>query len=111
MKHAIRVLGQSRDNLITGSILGSATEKLLDAVAIRPRFATIFCSAKESRHGSPQTLLIRFERNNHDSASLLVLDTHAADSANGNWRRRIGGGQGAAVSADFAADGLRGAWR
>ncbi|TXT38796.1 MAG: hypothetical protein FD138_253 [Planctomycetota bacterium] len=32
MKHAIRVLGQSRDNLITGNILGGATEKLLDAV-------------------------------------------------------------------------------
>ena len=31
MKHAIRVLGQSRDNLITGNILGGATEKLLDA--------------------------------------------------------------------------------
>ena len=31
MKHAIRVLGQSRDNLINGNILGGATEKLLDA--------------------------------------------------------------------------------
>lgn len=31
MKHAIRVLGHSRDNLITGNILGGATEKLLDA--------------------------------------------------------------------------------
>jgi hypothetical protein len=31
MKHAIRVLGQSRDNLITSNILGGATEKLLDA--------------------------------------------------------------------------------
>jgi polygalacturonase len=31
MKHAIRVLGQSRDNLITGNILGGATDKLLDA--------------------------------------------------------------------------------
>lgn len=31
MKHAIRVLGQSRDNLITGNILGGATEKLIDA--------------------------------------------------------------------------------
>ncbi|GDY10127.1 ATP-binding protein [Planctomycetia bacterium] len=31
MKHAIRVIGQSRDNLITGNILGGATEKLLDA--------------------------------------------------------------------------------
>ena len=30
MKHAIRVLGQSRDNLITGNILGGATDKLLD---------------------------------------------------------------------------------
>ena len=30
MKHAIRVLGQSRDNLITGNILGGATEKLID---------------------------------------------------------------------------------
>lgn len=30
MKHAIRVLGQSRDNLITSNILGGATEKLLD---------------------------------------------------------------------------------
>jgi len=29
MKHAIRVLG--RDSLITGNILGGATEKLLDA--------------------------------------------------------------------------------
>ncbi len=28
---AIRVFGQSRDNLITGNILGAATEKLLDA--------------------------------------------------------------------------------
>lgn len=33
MKHAIRVLGQSRDNLITGNILGGATEKLLDAIS------------------------------------------------------------------------------
>ena len=32
MKHAIRILGQSRDNLITGNILGGATEKLLDAI-------------------------------------------------------------------------------
>lgn len=32
MKHAIRVLGQSRDNLITGNILGGATEKLIDAI-------------------------------------------------------------------------------
>ncbi len=31
MKHAIRVLGHCRDNLITGNILGGATEKLLDA--------------------------------------------------------------------------------
>lgn len=31
MRHAIRVLGQSRDNLITNNILGGATEKLLDA--------------------------------------------------------------------------------
>ena len=31
MKHAIRIVGQSRDNLITGNILGGATEKLLDA--------------------------------------------------------------------------------
>jgi parallel beta-helix repeat protein len=30
MKHAIRVLGKSRDNLINGNILG-ATEQLLDA--------------------------------------------------------------------------------
>lgn len=30
MTHAIRVLGQSRDNLITGNILGGATEKLID---------------------------------------------------------------------------------
>lgn len=30
MKHAIRVLGQIRDNLITSDILGGATEKLLD---------------------------------------------------------------------------------
>jgi hypothetical protein len=30
MKHAIRVLGQSRNNLITGNILGRATEKLVD---------------------------------------------------------------------------------
>lgn len=32
MRQAIRVLGQSRDNLITGNILGGATEKLLDAI-------------------------------------------------------------------------------
>ena len=31
MKCVIRVLGQSRDNLITGNILGGATEELLDA--------------------------------------------------------------------------------
>lgn len=31
MKHAIRALGESRDNLITGNIFGGATEKLLDA--------------------------------------------------------------------------------
>ncbi len=31
MRHAIRVLGQSHDNLITNNILGGATEKLLDA--------------------------------------------------------------------------------
>ena len=30
MKHAIRVLGQSRDNLMTNNILGGATDKLLD---------------------------------------------------------------------------------
>ena len=32
MRHAIRILGQSRDNLITGNILGGATQKLLDAI-------------------------------------------------------------------------------
>ncbi len=31
MRHAIRLLGQCRDNLITGNILGGATEKLIDA--------------------------------------------------------------------------------
>lgn len=31
MKHAIRFVGQCRDNLITGNLLGGATEKLLDA--------------------------------------------------------------------------------
>ncbi len=31
MRQAIRVLGQSRDNLITNNILGGATDKLLDA--------------------------------------------------------------------------------
>lgn len=31
MKHAIRVLGRSRDHLITNNILGGATDKLLDA--------------------------------------------------------------------------------
>jgi parallel beta-helix repeat protein len=31
MRHAIRVLGKSRDNLITNNILGGATDKLLDA--------------------------------------------------------------------------------
>jgi parallel beta-helix repeat protein len=31
MKHAIRLVGQCRDNLITGNLLGGATEKLLDA--------------------------------------------------------------------------------
>lgn len=30
MKHAIRVLGQSRDNLIADNILGGATEKLIE---------------------------------------------------------------------------------
>ncbi len=30
MRHAIRVLGQSRDNLITDNILGGATDKQLD---------------------------------------------------------------------------------
>ena len=29
MRHAIRVIGQSRDNLVTGNTLSSATEKLL----------------------------------------------------------------------------------
>ena len=37
MKHAIRVLGQSRNNLITGNILAGATEKLLDAAGDPPR--------------------------------------------------------------------------
>ncbi len=32
MRQAIRVLGQSRNNLITGNLLGGATEKLLDAI-------------------------------------------------------------------------------
>jgi polygalacturonase len=31
MRHAIRILGNSRDNLISGNILGGATEKLIDA--------------------------------------------------------------------------------
>lgn len=31
MRHAIRLLGQCRDNLITGNILGRATDKQLDA--------------------------------------------------------------------------------
>ena len=31
MRHAIRILGQSRDNLVSGNILGGATEKLIDA--------------------------------------------------------------------------------
>ena len=31
MKHAIRIVGQCRDNLITANILGGATDKLLDA--------------------------------------------------------------------------------
>jgi hypothetical protein len=30
MRHAIRILGRSRDNLITGNILSGATDKLLD---------------------------------------------------------------------------------
>jgi len=30
MRHAIRVLGRSRDNLVTGNILSGATDKLLD---------------------------------------------------------------------------------
>ena len=30
MRHAIRILGQSRDNLIIGNILSGATDKLLD---------------------------------------------------------------------------------
>lgn len=30
MRHAIRILGISRDNLITSNILGGATEKLLE---------------------------------------------------------------------------------
>jgi hypothetical protein len=29
-RHAIRVLGQSRDNIITGNILSGATDKLID---------------------------------------------------------------------------------
>lgn len=32
MKHAIRVMGQSRDNLIANNIIGGATEKLLDVI-------------------------------------------------------------------------------
>ena len=32
MCQAIRVFGKSRDNLITGNILGGATEKLLEAI-------------------------------------------------------------------------------
>lgn len=32
MKHAIRLVGQCRDNLIAGNVLGGATEKLLEAV-------------------------------------------------------------------------------
>lgn len=32
MKHAIRVLGQSRDNLIANNIIGGATEKLLEVI-------------------------------------------------------------------------------
>ena len=31
MRHAIRVLGNSRNNLITGNLLSGATEKLVDA--------------------------------------------------------------------------------
>jgi parallel beta-helix repeat protein len=31
MRHAIRILGDSRDNLIRGNILGGATDKLLDS--------------------------------------------------------------------------------
>ena len=31
MRHAIRVLGQSRSNLVSGNILGGATVKLIDA--------------------------------------------------------------------------------
>ncbi len=31
MRHAVRIVGQSRDNLVTGNILGGAVEKLLDA--------------------------------------------------------------------------------
>ena len=31
MRHAIRVLGASRDNLLTGNIAGGAAEKLIDA--------------------------------------------------------------------------------
>jgi hypothetical protein len=31
MRHAIRILGQSRHNLVTGNILRGATEKLLAA--------------------------------------------------------------------------------
>lgn len=31
MRHAIRIAGQSRNNLVTGNILSGATEKLLDA--------------------------------------------------------------------------------
>jgi hypothetical protein len=31
MRHAIRIVGQSRDNLVSGNILGGAVEKLLDA--------------------------------------------------------------------------------
>ena len=30
MRHAIRVIGKSRDNLITGNILGNATERLIE---------------------------------------------------------------------------------
>jgi len=39
MRHAIRVVGQSRDNLITGNILGGAIETLLE---VADRSATVF---------------------------------------------------------------------
>jgi hypothetical protein len=52
MKHAIRVLGQSRDNLITGNILGGATEKLIDASGDRSEVRDNLPLRQGTSHGS-----------------------------------------------------------